>query len=335
LHTIYVIIEVKILKIAVDIMGGDFAPQKIVAGVLQAATCWPEHQLILVGRREAIPANLPVNCTFHQAAQVMGMDESVENLRQKKDSSIWQATQLVKDGKASALVSAGSTAAQMAAALLLLGRVKGVYRPAIGSVIPGLTAERIVLDFGANTECTPDMLLQFARMGRVLAQVLLHRENPRLALLANGNEEHKGNELIRSTYKLLLQSGLNFIGNREGRDLFSGDFDVLICDAFSGNIALKSAEGAIALMMDLLKEELTTSFVCKLGAALIKPGLKTIRHKLDYQEIGGAPLLGVRGVSIVCHGSSQARAVCAAVGKAIVCVEADFITRLTEVMSVE
>jgi len=314
-------------------MGGDFAPMEIVKGAVSAASRWPEHQLILVGRREALPADLPANCSFHPAEQVMGMDESVENLRAKKDSSIWQATQLVKDGQTDALVSAGSTAAQMAAATLLLGRIKGVIRPAIGSVVPGVPTERVLLDIGANSECTPEMLLQFARMGRVLAQVLLQRENPRLALLSNGSEAHKGNELVRAAYELLAASDLNFIGNQEGRDLFSGDFDVLVFDGFSGNIAIKSAEGAVAVMMSLLKQELTASLPRRLGAALVKPGLKKVKDRLDYQELGGAPLLGVKGVSIVCHGSSHERAIVNAVGKAITCVEADFIARLSAAMA--
>jgi len=227
------------MKIAVDIMGGDFAPGEIVQGALAAAERWPEHQMVLVGRKEALPSDLPANCSFHEATQVMAMDESVENLHHKKDSSIWQATRLVKEGQAAALVSAGSTAAQMAAATLLLGRVKGVSRPAIGSVVPGLPAKRVILDLGANNECTPDMLLQFARMGRVLAQVLLQRQNPRVALLANGSEEHKGNELTRAAYQLLAHSDINFIGNREGNDLFSGDFDVLVFDGFSGQIVYR------------------------------------------------------------------------------------------------
>jgi glycerol-3-phosphate acyltransferase PlsX len=323
------------MKIAIDIMGGDHAPGEIIAGALQAAARWPENHLILVGREEALPAHLPANCSFKRADQVMAMDESVENLRQKKDSSIWQATQLVKDGLADALVSAGSTAAQMACALLILGRVKGVSRPAIGSVTPGFPQERVMLDIGANTECAPPMMLQFARMGRVLAQVLLKRENPRVALLSNGEEAHKGNELTMAAHELLSASDINFIGNMEGRDLFSGDFDVLVFDGFTGNIAVKSAEGAVALIMSLLKEELTASLSRKLGAALVKPGLKKIKDQLDYQEHGGAPLLGVKGISIVCHGSSHARAIVNAVGKAITCVEADFIARLAEAMAVD
>ncbi|MCL1816681.1 MAG: phosphate acyltransferase PlsX [Clostridiales bacterium] len=320
------------MKIAIDIMGGDFAPEQIVLGALQAAARWPEHKLVLVGRHEAAPAKLPANCSFHVAESVMGMDENVENLRQKRDSSIWQATQLVKEGKAAALISAGSTAAQMAAAIMLLGRIKGVNRPAIGSVAPGLKEERVLLDIGANAECTPDMLLQFAHMGRVLAEILLKRENPRVALLSNGTEEHKGNELIRAAHILMSQADLNFVGNQEGRDLFSGEFDVLVFDGFSGNVAVKSAEGAFYVIMNLLKQELTASLPRKIAALLIKPGLRKIKNKLDYQELGGAPLLGVNGVSIVCHGSSRARAISNAVGKAIICVEADFIARLAKVM---
>jgi len=316
------------MKIAIDIMGGDYAPTELVRGALAAAAAWPQHHLIMVGRKDALPAQLPANCSFHEADQVMGMDENVENLRQKKNSSIWQATLLVKEGRADALVSAGSTAAQMAAAVLLLGRVKGVSRPAIGGVIPGLTEERVALDIGANTECTPAMLLQFAQMGKVFAEVLLKRENPRICLLSNGSEAHKGNELIRAAHTLLAESPLNFIGNMEGSDIFSGDFDVMVFDGFSGNIAIKSAEGAVAVIMSLLKTELTASLRSKIGAVLVKPGLKRVKDRLDYQEFGGAPLLGVNGVSIVCHGSSKARAIVNAVGQAALAVEAGFISRI-------
>ncbi|MCL2496482.1 MAG: phosphate acyltransferase PlsX [Clostridiales bacterium] len=323
------------MKIAIDIMGGDFAPTEIVQGALEAAAAWPQHNFILVGRKDAMPAQLPANCSLHEADQVMGMDESVENLRQKKESSIWQATLLVKEGRADALVSAGSTAAQMAAAVLLLGRVKGVSRPAIGSVIPGLKEERVALDIGANTECTPAMMLQFAHMGKIFAEVLLKRDNPRICLLSNGSESHKGNELIREAHTLLAESSLNFIGNMEGRDIFSGDFDVMVFDGFSGNIAIKSAEGAFTAIMSLLKTELMSSLRGKTGALLITPNLRRIKKHLDYQEFGGAPLLGINGISIVCHGSSKARAIVNAVGQAVLAVEAGFISRIAEALALD
>ena len=321
------------MRIAIDIMGGDYAPTEIVQGALQAAAKWPEYEIILVGRKEAVPSELPKNCRLHEANEVMGMDEKVDNLMQKKDSSIWQATKLVKDGEADAVVSAGSTAAQMAAATVQWGRPKGVTRPAIGGVIPGLPHDHVMLDIGANLECTPQMMVQFARLGVAYAEKLLQRQNPSVALLANGTEEQKGNDLVRETYALLKESDLNFIGNREGRDIFTGDFDVLVFDGYTGNIAIKSAEGGVSAITELLKAEINGGGLkAKLGASLLKPGLRRVKNKLDYQQLGGAPLLGVKGVSIVCHGSSKAKAIYNAVGQAAKCVECGFVEHITEAL---
>ncbi len=318
------------MRIAIDIMGGDNAPSEIIDGALNIARKYPDYQLILVGKKEALPADLPQNCLFHEATEVMAMDESVENLRHKPNCSIWQATLLVKEDKADAIISAGSTAAQMAAAILLLGRIKGISRPAICSVIPGIHAERLVLDIGANADCTAQMLYQFAAMGHSYAQIIWQKERPRIALLANGTEDHKGNQLTKEAHQLLADSQFNFIGNQEGRDLFKGDFDVLVADGFSCNIAIKAAEGAVAAIMHFLKEELTSSFSRKIGAALIKPGLRVIKNKLNYQQVGGAPLLGVNGLSIVCHGSSKAMAIENACLVAIQCIERDFVKSLAK-----
>lgn len=321
------------MRIAIDIMGGDHAPEEIIRGALVAAEKWPQHELILVGREEAAPQKMPANCRLHIATEVMGMDEKVDSFMKKKDSSIWQATKLVKDGAADALISAGSTAAQMAAATVQFGRPKGVSRPAIGSVIPGRPEPRVILDIGANVECTPQMMVQFARMGSVYAEILLKRSHPRVALLSNGSEDHKGNELVKESHALLRESGLNFIGNREGRDLFSGDFDVLVFDGYAGNVAVKSAEGGVYAVLDLLKEEINGSLRNKLGALLLKPGLRRIKNTLDYQQLGGGPLLGVKGISIVCHGSSKAKAITNSVGLAATCVELGFTEKIAQALA--
>ncbi len=320
------------MRIAIDLMGGDNAPSEIVAGSMSAAAKYPEHQFILVGKQEVLDSinPLPVNCCLVAAATVMAMDESVESLRQKRDCSIWLATKLIKDNEADAVISAGSTAAQMASALLLLGRIKGIERPAIASELPSVDGKgRLFLDLGANSDCTPKQLLQFAVMGSVYARVLQGEANPRVALLSNGSEDCKGNELTVAAHKLMAQSDLNFIGNLEGRDLLTGDYNVMVTDGFSGNIALKSIEGTAMTMMSLLKRELTAGLKRKIGAALVMPGLRNLKGMLDYKEHGGAPLVGVRGVSIICHGSSNAKAIKNAVAVAVSCLEKDLIGKMT------
>ncbi len=312
------------MRIAIDAMGGDFAPQAVINGVRDSAQAHPDWAYSLVGLEAACQQPPEPNIRFIPCGSVMAMDEDVTNLVHKKDSSIWIATELVKKGEADAVISAGSTAAQMALAALLLGRIKGVSRPAISTVLPRAKGQGLLLDVGANADCDAAMLLQFARMGAVYAETLQGKTNPRIGLLANGSEDHKGNKLTREAFDLLQASGLNFIGNREGRDLLIGDCDVLVADGMSGNIAIKSIEGAAALIMSQLKQELTKSPVRKLGAGLIKSGLLNIRRLLDSQEFGGAPLLGVKGVSIVCHGNSRERAIFQACELAKKCIDQDF-----------
>ena len=324
------------MRIALDIMGGDNAPHEIVAGGLLAAVENPDWEIIMVGTEEVFASMeaLPPNIRAVYCGSVMAMDESVENLRSKKDSSIWVATELVKNGEAEAVVSAGSTAAQMATAVLLLGRIKGSSRPAIGTVVPTLSGGRLLLDIGANTDSSPELLLQFAQMGDVYSKVLLKTESPRIALLSNGTEEHKGNEMTQAAHKLLAASDLNFIGNMEGRDIAVGNYDVMVTDGFAGNIALKTIEGVSSAIFSMLKDELSKNLLTKAGAVLIMPGLKDIKAKLDYAEYGGAPLFGVRGVSIICHGSSNAKAMKNAVKAAVRCYEGDFIGKLASAFAV-
>ncbi|ATW28442.1 phosphate--acyl-ACP acyltransferase [Candidatus Formimonas warabiya] len=319
-------------------MGGDYAPGEIVSGVLKASEMFPELELLLVGHemvlKKAYP-ELPQNIRICHAAGVMGMDESVEALRNKKDSSIWVATKLVKDGQADAVVSAGSTAAQMAAALLQFGRIKGIDRPAISTVFPTLQGGKVILDVGANTSVKPEQLVQFAVMGKTYAEVILKIAHPRVALISNGAEEGKGNEVTVEGHQLLKKANLNFVGNIEGRDIPAGNYDVAVCDGFVGNVLLKLSEGLGTSLFSLLKSEFESNLRSKIGAALLMPGLKKIKKMMDYAEVGGAPLLGVKGVSIICHGSSKARAIQNAVRVARDCVAGRFIDQIEESMSGE
>lgn len=322
------------MKIAVDVMGGDHAPVEIIKGALNAVEANKGIEVILVGDQEAIAAQVPtlpsrVEAVYSQT--VMAMDESVENIRHKKDSSIFVATSLVKEGKAQAVVSAGSTGAQMAAAILLLGRIKGVKRPAIVIPYPTLEGDKVMLDGGANPDATAENLMDFAILGNAYAKSLLGIDCPRVALLSNGSESHKGTAAVIAAHKIMAEAQVfNFIGNVEGRDMMVGDYDVVVCDGFSGNIVLKLTEGVASGLFKLIKKEITATTTRKIGAALIKPGLKNIKKLMDYSAYGGAPLLGVKGVSLVCHGSSKALAVENAVTNAASCVEHGFIEALTE-----
>lgn len=323
-----------IMRIAFDIMGGDNAPSAIIEGVLALARSYPQDELIMVGLDSAVTdiPSLPDNVSFVACGSVMAMDEDVRNLLRKKDSSIWVATDLVKKGTADAIISAGSTGAQMTAATLLLSRLKGCERPAIATVIPAQEGEKLLLDAGANADCTAQMLVSFAKMGAVYAEQLLAYSQPRVALLSNGTEEHKGNKLTIETHALLKESGLNFIGNKEGRDILKGGYDVMVCDGMSGNIAIKSAEGAILVLMSLLKKELTSSLKAKLGAALIMDGLSRMKKTFSQDNNSGAPLLGVKGISIVCHGNSDAKGIISAGELAKKCFDNDFVTKLASAL---
>lgn len=322
------------MRIAVDAMGGDYAPGEIIKGALRAAVAYPDIKLILVGPQDKIMENIPENklqpnMEIYQASEVIGMDEHpAAAIKKKKDASIVVATRLVKEGYADALVSAGSTGAQMAAALLGLGRIRGISRPAICTVLPTLQEGKLLLDVGANPDAKPENLLQYGVMGSVYAEMILGIKTPRVALLNIGNEEGKGNELVQQAYELFKNSSLNFIGNIEGRDIPYGAADVIVCDAFVGNIVLKTIEGMASSLFQLIKEKITSNSVRKVGALLIKPGLKEIAHTLDYSEYGGAPLLGVNGTSIICHGSSKEKAIYNAIRVAKGCAEERIIDKI-------
>lgn len=329
------------MRIAVDAMGGDYAPAEIVRGALEALKLDQSLHIILVGReneiRQCIPPGIldvaEARVTIVHCEEVIGMeDHPATAYRRKKDASISVATRLVKHGEAGAVVSAGSTGAQMVAALFGLGRLEGIDRPAIGTILPTLQGPKLLLDAGANADCKPDNLVQFAVMGRVYAQKILGIADPRIALVNIGEEKTKGNELTIKAYEMMeaQQDRINFTGNIEGRDILAGKADVMVCDGFVGNTILKVIEGTATVLVNLLKEEMMASFRNKVGATLLKPALRQFKARLDYAEYGGAPLLGVKGVSIICHGSSKAEAIKNAIRVAKECVENGFVQGLQD-----
>ena len=302
------------LRVAVDAMGGDHAPQEVVAGAAQAARDLGV-EIILVGPtdrmhrewRAAGAGALPVRVV--DATEVIEMGEPpAMALRRKRQASILVAVEALRRGEADAVVSAGNTGAAMAAALLTLGRIEGIDRPAIAAVLPTLRGRAIMVDVGANVDCRPKHLLQFAVMGSVYAQRVLGVARPRVGLMSNGTEETKGNELVIRSADLLRESGLHFIGNVEGRDFFDGTADVVVCDGFVGNLLLKFGEGLAVGIFTLLREELSRGLLVRLGVALATPRLRALARRMDYTEYGGAPLLGVNGICIITHGSSGAKA---------------------------
>jgi glycerol-3-phosphate acyltransferase PlsX len=305
------------LTIAVDAMGGDHAPKSEVEGAIRAAAELG-HRVILVGREEVVhkemakhgnAASLPIE--IRHASEVITMDDSAAKaVRSKKDSSIHVAARLVRDGEAQGFVSAGNTGAVMAAAKMIQGMVRGVQRPALASAFPTLKGTPVVVvDVGANVDSTPAMLAQFAVMGEIYSRIIFHNRAPRVGILSIGEEEHKGNELTRSATPLLKTLPLHFIGNVEGRDIYSGLADVVVCDGFTGNVALKVSEGLVEMMFNMLKESLESTVTRKLGYVLSREAYRDFRKRVDYSEYGGAPLLGVKGVSIICHGRSNANAI--------------------------
>lgn len=326
------------MKIALDAMGGDHAPQEIVLGGLQALEQYDcLEKIYLVGQRDKIEAVLAQHngadrsrIEIVEASEVIEMaDHPATIYRRKKDASITVATRLVKEGTADAVVSAGSTGGQMVAALFGLGRIKGVSRPAIGCMIPSLTGGKLLVDAGANTNVDVENLVQFAQMGSIYMQTVMGLDAPKVGLINNGAEETKGSELTQAAYQQLKAlPDIHFIGNIEGRDVPAGVADVMTCDGFTGNVVLKTMEGMGKVILTMLEEEVTASLRCKAGALLMKPALRSLKHKMDYAEYGGAPLLGVNGVSIVCHGSSKAKAITKAIEVACHCCESHFVEKI-------
>jgi glycerol-3-phosphate acyltransferase PlsX len=303
------------VRVALDVMGGDYAPEEIIKGAQEAVNLYPYlEKIFLVGKKEVIEQFLNGKnnkLEIVHASEVITMEDHPGlAYRRKKDASITVATKLVKNGDAQAVVSAGSTGGQMVAALFGLGRIKGVERPAIGTVLPTLKGGKLLLDAGANADCKIQNLVQFAQMGSIYAENVLGIKNPKVALINIGSEETKGNELVIKTYEQLAkQKDLNFVGNIEGRDIPQGMADVMVCDGFVGNIVLKVIEGMATSLGYLLRTEINKNLLAKLGAGLMLPALKRLKNQMDYSEYGGAPLLGVDGISIICHGSSKSKAI--------------------------
>ncbi|MHB0999475.1 MAG: phosphate acyltransferase PlsX [Armatimonadota bacterium] len=319
------------MKIAVDAMGGDHAPVEIVKGAVEASVEYG-IPVILVGDQGSIESELSKyscatpNIEIRHASEIVHMDEHPANaIRRKPDSSIVVCANLVKSGEAQAMVSAGNTGAAMSVATLRLGRIRGIIRPAIGSLLPTLKSKCVMLDAGANVDCSVDNLLQFAIMGNAYAERLFKIEKPRVGLLSIGEEPSKGNELTKLTNARLSETALNFIGNVEGKEIFRGAADVVICDGFAGNIILKVAEGVSEFFLTNLKNKVNESIIYKIGALLMRPAFRDIKNRLDYAEYGGAPLLGVNGICIISHGRSNARAARNAIRAAADAVENDVV----------
>lgn len=305
------------MKIAIDGMGGDNAPAAVVEGAIQAIKEYDNIELVITGPEEVINSELAKYTYTKERISVIDAKEVISPsehpvmaLRKKKDSSIVKAMNLVKEGTCDGIISGGSTGAFLAGCTLIVGRIKGVERPALAPIMPGRRGNFMIVDVGANVDCKPAFLVQFAKMGKIYYQKVFNVKNPSVGLINIGEEEEKGNELTKATFKLLKEEkDLNFKGNIEPRDIPTGDTNILVSDGFVGNTALKMYEGAASSILGMIKDEiLHSSIISKLGVVLLKPVLKNLLKRVDYKEYGGAPFLGVDGICIKAHGSSDAKA---------------------------
>ena len=324
------------MKIAVDAMGGDYAPHEIVKGAILACQQL-NASVILVGDQAALQAELSnysltgLNLEIVPASEVIAMDEHPGNaVKRKKDSSLVVANRLVKEGRAAAVISAGNTGAAMAASLFVIGRIKGIDRPAIATPMPTQKGVCVLLDAGANADCEPNNLLQFALMGSVYAERVLGLPNPQIGLLNIGEEETKGNKLTIEAHQLIKNSQLRFIGNIEGRQIHQGVCEVVVCDGFVGNTILKVTEGLAAVFSAEIKAAISSNPWSLLGGLMLKGSLAKFKAKLDYTEYGGAPLLGINGVSMICHGRSNAKAIMNAIRAAQKAATEDIIGKISK-----
>lgn len=317
------------MRVALDAMGGDFAPQNCVAGAVLALREFPRlEKLYLVGDEARLRAELDANrCNDRRveivhSTQVVEMSEkAVDAVRRKKDSSISRAVDLVKRGEADAVVSAGHTGAAVAATTIKLRTLEGVDRPGIAALLPTETNLTVLIDAGANTDARPEHMLQYGIMGAVFSRYVLGFKSPAIGLMSIGGEDVKGSEFTKEVFKLLRESGLNFRGNIEGHDLFQNPVEVVLCDGFTGNVVLKSCEATAEAAMQWLKHELKRSPVRMLGAALAQGAFRSLKKRVSYEEYGGSPLLGVDGICIIAHGSSSAKAIKNAIRVALESIE--------------
>lgn len=321
------------IPIAIDAMGGDHAPGQIISGA-QVAANQLGVKIILVGDKNTISTHLTPhpNIDIIHASESIAMDESpLQAYRKKKDSSIHVGLNLVKNGQASAFLSAGNTGAVMSCSLFILGRIPGVDRPALASVIPTKKGHALMLDMGSNVDSKPNHLVQYAMMGHFFSSQVLHVQNPRIGLINIGEEDEKGNQLVQETHGLLKETNtINFIGNIEGKDILFHKADVIVCDGFVGNALLKFGEGLVEFLLGEIKQGiLNGTWYQRLGGMLLKPVFKQIKKRIDYEEYGGAPLLGINGVSLVAHGKSKEKAIVSAIRTAIECVNTNMIDKIS------
>lgn len=323
------------MRIAIDAMGGDYAPLAIVEGSLQALNETDDLEIVLVGNEQVlkplihtVPAKLHI---VHTDEVIEPDEEPVKAVRRKQHSSLVKVTKMVKAKEVDACISAGNTGAYMTAGLLYTGRLKGIDRPALLAFFPtSKGTPSLILDVGANVEARPEHLLQYALMGSIYMQQVANISQPTVGLLNVGTEESKGHELAKKTFSLLQQSSLNFVGNIEARDILDGITDVVVCDGFTGNVVLKLAEGIAGTFFGMLREEFSRNLLTKLAALIMKPGLQSQKTRLDYTEYGGSPLLGLNGICIKAHGSSNAKAIKNAIMQSRILIERDLIKLLAE-----
>ncbi|MBR2974997.1 MAG: phosphate acyltransferase PlsX [Clostridia bacterium] len=325
-------------KIVVDIYGGDNAPIEIIEGCLLAMKDLTDLTVVMCGNQDEIKNYLAdkvydeTRVEFVDAKDVITNDEApTVAIRTKKESSLVKALEYTKENAdAIGMVSAGSTGAVLAGATLKIGRIRGLQRPALAPLLPTLVPNKQVMlcDCGANVDCKPEMLLQFAQMGHAFMQSMFGIKNPRIGLLSNGTEDKKGNQLVHETFALLKQSNLNFVGNMEAREILSGDYDVVVADGFYGNIALKSIEGAALMVMKTIKKEVTATFKRKMGALLLKSAFADIKEVMDYNKKGGAPFVGVNKVVVKSHGSSDRVAICGSIKQVVQLDKSNFVENI-------
>lgn len=325
------------MKVAVDGMGGDNSPRIVVEGSIQALKEFEDLQIIITGKQEEINKELSKyeydksKIIVVDATEVIDTNEHpVMAIRRKKDSSLVKALNLVKNNEADAIISAGSTGAFMAGSLFIVGRINGIDRPALAPIMPGKNGKFMVVDCGANVDCKPNNLVQFAHMGKIYFENVLGINNPSIGLVNIGEEEEKGNELTKATYKLLKNESINFIGNIEPRDVPLGNTDIVVCDGFVGNTILKMYEGVSSSIFDVLKSEIMSSTRTKIGGLLLKPVFKRFKTKFDYKEYGGAAFIGVNGICIKAHGSSDGKAFKNAIKQAIIFYDNKIIEKISD-----
>ncbi len=324
------------MKIAVDGMGGDNAPAAVVEASVMAVKEY-DVDIIITGIEDQIKRELSKyeydkeKIKILNASEVISPNEHAANaIRRKKDSSLYKALQLVKENEADALISAGSTGALLSGATLVIGRIKGIERPVLAPIMPGKNSSFMIADAGANVDCKPHYLLQFALMGKIYYENILKINNPTIGLINIGAEEEKGNELTKKAHQLLKSSNFNFVGNVEPRDVSNGDVNIVVCDGFVGNTVLKMYEGVASNIFSLLKKEIMSSTKAKLGGLLLKPVFNKFKKMFDYTEIGGSAFLGTKGIVIKAHGSSDSKALKNAIKQAKVCYEAGIIEKISD-----